>query len=204
MEVQLRSERLEIIAMSLPPSKILLVEDDAEMPEVLAALLEQDGITLFAVGNVTEAWAQLQAEAFDLVLLDLGLPGADGFELLRRINESPVLQGLPAGTEIMRTYWYDGAFNRGVVGRGGLGGCGWRAACSTQRVLGRRPWQRPWIGGLSAPRIRTARYPAKSRVGVQGPRTESEYVLGPFLAVAALLASSARTQRGEPEESPEQ
>src|SRR5262249_14674561 len=93
--VQLRSECPEIIAMSLPPSKILLVEDDAQIPEVLAALLEQDGITLFPVGTVPEAWAQLQAEAFDLVLLDLGLPGADGFELLRRIGESPNFQDLP-------------------------------------------------------------------------------------------------------------
>jgi len=81
--------------MSLPPSKILLVEDDAEMPEVLSALLEQDGINLLGVSTVTEAWAQLQAETFDLVLLDLGLPGADGFELLRRISQSPELQDLP-------------------------------------------------------------------------------------------------------------
>ena len=88
--------------MSLPPSKILLVEDDAQMPEVLSGLLEHDGITLFAVSTVTEAWAQLQAEAFDLVLLDLGLPGADGFELLRRINESPVLENLPV---VVVTAW---------------------------------------------------------------------------------------------------
>ena len=89
--------------MSLPPSKILLVEDDAEMPEVLSGLLAPDGITLTAASTVTEAWAQLQVEAYDLVLLDLGLPGADGFDLLRRISESPVLQNLPV---IVVTAWH--------------------------------------------------------------------------------------------------
>ena len=33
--------------MTLPPSKILLVEDDAQMPEMLSAMLEPDGITVF-------------------------------------------------------------------------------------------------------------------------------------------------------------
>ena len=91
-----------MIAMSLPPSKILLVEDDAGMPEVLSGLLAPDGITLTNARSVDDAWAKLQTGPFDLVLLDLGLPGTDGFDLMRRIGGSPELQGLPV---IIVTAW---------------------------------------------------------------------------------------------------
>ena len=91
-----------MIAMSLPPSKVLLVEDDVEMPEVVSGLLEPDGITLASAKTVADAWKQLQGEPFDLVLLDLGLPGTDGFDLLRRIQHSPEHQNLPV---IVVTAW---------------------------------------------------------------------------------------------------
>src|SRR6266404_9832722 len=88
--------------MNLPATQVLLVEDDPRMPEVLAALLHDDRIILSSAHDATEALAALRKKSFDLVLLDLGLPGMNGFDLLRQIKESPELQSIPV---IVLTAW---------------------------------------------------------------------------------------------------
>ena len=88
--------------MRMAPTKVLLVEDDPEMPEVLSALLEQDDIVLTSASTADEGWSQISTTHFDLVLLDLGLPGSNGFDLLRRIKESPHTKHLPV---IIVTAW---------------------------------------------------------------------------------------------------
>lgn len=88
--------------MLLPKSRILLVEDDAHMVNVLRALLHEEGVYLEAVGEATDALALLQSRTFDLVLLDLGLPGRNGFDLLREIKARPDTESLPI---IVLTAW---------------------------------------------------------------------------------------------------
>jgi CheY-like chemotaxis protein len=88
--------------MSLPASRVLLIEDDLKMPEVLATLLQADNVTLESAANATTALARVRQEKFDLVLLDLGLPDFDGFELLRKFKELPETQSLPV---IVLTAW---------------------------------------------------------------------------------------------------
>jgi len=88
--------------MNLPPANILLIEDDASMPEVLMGLLHDDRICLQNAKDAPQALKLLQEKAFDLILLDLGLPGMNGFELLRQIKESPETQSIPV---IVLTAW---------------------------------------------------------------------------------------------------
>ena len=68
--------------MNPPATQVLLVEDDPRMPEVLAALLHDDHIILSSAKDTTEALTLMRERPFDLVLLDLGLPGMNGFELM--------------------------------------------------------------------------------------------------------------------------
>jgi len=75
--------------MNLPESQVLLVEDDPKMHEVLTALLEEDNVTLQCVADAAHALAAVREKSFDLMLLDLGLPGTDGFEVLRQLKENP-------------------------------------------------------------------------------------------------------------------
>jgi len=69
------------------PKKILVVEDQNENIEFLRALIESAGHQCEAVTSVGEALRRLSAESFDLVLLDLVLPDAEGIEVARHILE---------------------------------------------------------------------------------------------------------------------
>ncbi len=88
--------------MSLPVSQVLLVEDDPRMPEVLAALLHDDHIALQSAKDAPAALQMVRTQPFDLILLDLGLPGMNGFDLLRELKESPETQAIPV---IVLTAW---------------------------------------------------------------------------------------------------
>lgn len=61
--------------------KITIVEDDPAMREELVLLLENEGYQVQAVTEFTEVVAQVRSFGANLVLLDLGLPGRDGFSL---------------------------------------------------------------------------------------------------------------------------
>ena len=88
--------------MSLPASRVLLIEDDPKMPEVLAALLAEDKIALSSAANAATALSLVRREPFDLILLDLGLPDTDGFELLKQFKEFPETRTAPV---IVLTAW---------------------------------------------------------------------------------------------------
>jgi two-component system, OmpR family, response regulator len=64
--------------------RILIVEDDRWMAGALKRGLERAGFTADDVRSGEEAEACTRHEAFDLALVDLGLPGMDGLELIRR------------------------------------------------------------------------------------------------------------------------
>jgi len=77
--------------------RVLAVEDDEGIAQGLRSRLQQHGCVVDLAGGLEAAWAALCAEAFDLVLLDLGLPDGDGLTLLRR------LRGRGAGLPDART-----------------------------------------------------------------------------------------------------
>lgn len=66
--------------------RILLAEDDAMIGESVRSSLRQDGYAVDWVRNGDLADAALASEHFDLVLLDLGLPGKDGIAVLRQLR----------------------------------------------------------------------------------------------------------------------
>jgi len=88
--------------MNLPPSQVLLVEDDPRMAELLSALLHEDQIVLTSASDAASALTRLRESHFDLILLDLGLPGMNGFELLRQVKASPETEPIPV---IVLTAW---------------------------------------------------------------------------------------------------
>ncbi len=75
--------------------RVLLVEDDAMIAQGLQVALRQAGFTVDWTGDGMSAASALRSTTFDLVLLDLGLPGRDGLEVLqelrRRADATPVI-----------------------------------------------------------------------------------------------------------------
>ncbi len=74
--------------------KIMIIEDAPAVREELALLLENEGYLPLAVTDYTEIPKQAQREHPDLILLDIGLPGQDGFSLcaaLRKALPVPVI-----------------------------------------------------------------------------------------------------------------
>ena len=75
--------------------RVLLVEDDRMIGQAVQTALRQDGYAVDWVRNAESADTALATAGFDLVLLDLGLPGRDGVALLRamrgRRDTTPVL-----------------------------------------------------------------------------------------------------------------
>lgn len=74
--------------------RILVVEDDRLVAKGLKQGLERAGYTVDQVDNAECAETMLAEEMFDLALIDIGLPAADGLELIRRLRGRGV--GLPA------------------------------------------------------------------------------------------------------------
>jgi DNA-binding response OmpR family regulator len=72
---------------------ILVVDDDALMRRSVTFKLEQAGYTTSSAGSAEEALDLAQQERPDLVLLDIGLPGMDGLDALRRFQQE--LDNLP-------------------------------------------------------------------------------------------------------------
>ncbi|MGH7378072.1 MAG: response regulator [Candidatus Methylomirabilales bacterium] len=74
---------------------ILLVEDDPATRAALAASLQADGHTVLEAGTGLEALTVAAAAVPDLVLLDLRLPDAHGFDLAQRLREESRMANIP-------------------------------------------------------------------------------------------------------------
>ena len=72
--------------------KILIADDDARNRKLLETLLTSDGYLVASANSGQAALSAAVAEKPDLILLDLMMPGMDGFEVLRRLKAMPDLQ----------------------------------------------------------------------------------------------------------------
>jgi DNA-binding response OmpR family regulator len=67
--------------------RALLIEDDRKLAALLREFLSQHGVEAVVAEDGAQALRELQAQRFDILLLDLMLPGMDGLSLTRRIRE---------------------------------------------------------------------------------------------------------------------
>src|SRR2546427_7623960 len=77
------------------PPKILVVDDTVHNVKMLADLLAAKGYAIVTAASGQEALERVDAERPDLVLLDVMMPGMDGYEVCRRIRANPEYGILP-------------------------------------------------------------------------------------------------------------
>ncbi len=75
--------------------KILLVDDNDDVRDMLAARLESRGYEVLAAADAEQAFALAQSEAPDVVLMDLTLPGTDGWQATRHLKSAETTRGIP-------------------------------------------------------------------------------------------------------------
>jgi CheY-like chemotaxis protein/two-component sensor histidine kinase len=73
-------------ASQLEGVRVLVVDDEPDARELLAAVLEHHGAEVLSAANVDDALATLAKTHLDVLVSDIGMPGADGYELLRRLR----------------------------------------------------------------------------------------------------------------------
>jgi CheY-like chemotaxis protein len=76
-------------APNLHGVRVLLVDDDADTQALIAYLLEQQQLCVTPVSSALEALAALERLSFDVLISDIGMPGMDGYTLMRRIRTLP-------------------------------------------------------------------------------------------------------------------
>jgi two-component system response regulator AtoC len=79
----------------LPVGRILIAEDDPDFRKLLARRAERMGLTIFEAEDGEQAVAMLEREDFDALVLDLYMPGHNGFEVIAAAREKdPDIQAL--------------------------------------------------------------------------------------------------------------
>lgn len=73
---------------------ILLVEDHPTMREAMRMILEAEGHRIAEAADGRAALEQLRANRFDVILLDLNIPGLSGIDLLQAIRSEPAAAGV--------------------------------------------------------------------------------------------------------------
>lgn len=77
------------------PERILVVEDEKTIAELIAEALKRRGYRVEAVHDGDGGLYAVETTLPDLVILDVMLPGMDGWEVCRRIRENPATKGIP-------------------------------------------------------------------------------------------------------------
>lgn len=79
----------------LDPKIILVIEDDETMRMALKRILESEGYVLKLAADATELSTVLDDQPVDLILMDVGLPWVNGFELAQLLKEHKDLKKIP-------------------------------------------------------------------------------------------------------------
>lgn len=83
------------MSANIEGKKVMWVEDDAFLSDVIAKKLSSEKAILFHTANGEEAFPMAEKEMPDIILLDILLPGMDGFEILRQLKKSEKTRSIP-------------------------------------------------------------------------------------------------------------
>ncbi len=74
---------------------MLLVDDEDQLRRVMRDLLERDGYTVFEAGDGAQALEQVDMHVPDILVLDLNLPGLDGYGVITQLRSRQTTEHIP-------------------------------------------------------------------------------------------------------------
>jgi signal transduction histidine kinase len=77
------------------PARVLIVDDESHNRELLAVMLRQEGLLLLSAASGEEALALVAAQPPDLILLDVMMPGMDGYQVAAKIKAGAATKNIP-------------------------------------------------------------------------------------------------------------
>src|ERR1700688_3897756 len=77
------------------PARVLIVDDERHNRQLLEAMLESEGFLLQTAASGEEALAMVALQAPDLILLDIMMPGMDGYQVASTIKGNPATKNIP-------------------------------------------------------------------------------------------------------------
>jgi len=99
-ESAIRNPKSEI----LTGLRVLVVDDEPDALDLIKAILERKGASVTAVPTADAAWGALEGEWPDLLLCDIGMPGEDGYQLIRRLRSLESARGLTTPAVALTAY----------------------------------------------------------------------------------------------------
>jgi CheY-like chemotaxis protein len=87
------AEGLRRVLQSLAGVRVLVVDDEPDTRELVKMTLKQYGATVCTAASVDEALLAFEEGGAAAIVADIGMPGEDGYSLIRRIRQLPVEQG---------------------------------------------------------------------------------------------------------------
>ncbi|WP_295855837.1 response regulator [uncultured Xylophilus sp.] len=79
----------------MPIQKVLVVDDSKTELMFLTGVLQKEGMQVRTAENAEEAFQRLAEDKPDLILMDVVMPGQNGFQLTRSINRNPLYADVP-------------------------------------------------------------------------------------------------------------
>ena len=76
-------------------TKILVADDSKFVLEIVETVLQSEGFEVVTAVDGTEAWDKIQSEKPDVVIIDIVMPGMNGYEICKKIKSTEELKGLP-------------------------------------------------------------------------------------------------------------
>lgn len=110
------NDAVALVLVPLQPLRALIVDDSLTVREQLRSALDRAGILSDQAESAESALVQLHANSYDIIFLDVVMPGADGYEVCRSIKKNAYTRGMPVLMLTSRSSPFDRA-------RGALAGC---------------------------------------------------------------------------------
>ena len=104
-----------LVSAPTPPARILIVDDELDNRELLQIILKWSGFLTQSAASGEDALANAMAEPPDLILVDLMMPGMDGYQLITSLKQKPETRDIPV---IMLTAMNDSANRKRALSTG--------------------------------------------------------------------------------------